>query len=296
VREHWLDELAIVFASGGTRRDALRRAGWVAVGALLGGLGLSGTAEAAKGGCPADPKACITKPRPCGTGTPCPSHGKIKCCGFGYTCCDGFCSVLSWDSSNCGACGVACPSDDYDCCDGACKNTLSNDVANCGGCNKKCLPGADCCGGVCKNTLSDVQNCGGCGIKCPAGWDCCSGECRAPSSFYNCGGSCTTCKPDFVCCSTPSGNGCCDASAPTCCPSEVGGGCCEAGFPVCCSPAVGGGCCSADFPVCCVGFCCAPNSVCGPPNSFICTAGAARAAGANISSRGQAPATRKAVR
>ncbi len=54
---------------------------------------------------------------------------------------------------------------------------LSHDAANCGACGKICGGGLACCGGSCVDTATDDANCGGCQIVCAAN-QFCQGACQ----------------------------------------------------------------------------------------------------------------------
>lgn len=65
---------------------------------------------------------------------------------------------------------------------GFCTN-LSQDPNNCGACGSVCLElGRGCCGGYCLDTTADPSNCGFCGNVCPAGSSCISSACQASGS------------------------------------------------------------------------------------------------------------------
>lgn len=90
----------------------------------------------------------------CGSsgGHECPA-GLTMCCS---TCGDNYyCSSLTSDSANCGACGAACATGEI-CMQGAC-----------------CTP---CGATACVDTKTDPQNCGACGVTCATA--CAGGTCQ----------------------------------------------------------------------------------------------------------------------
>jgi hypothetical protein len=122
-------------------------------------------------------------------------------CGVTEVDCNGSCSNLSSDESNCGACGnscgagtqctdgLCCPSSHPNTCSGVCID-LMTDAANCGGCGIACGAGATCteglccptgltaCQGVCIDTVRDANNCGACNNVCGDGQQCVDGVCN----------------------------------------------------------------------------------------------------------------------
>lgn len=50
-------------------------------------------------------------------------------------------------------------------CDGVCTNVM-DDRTNCGACNTTCAANRECCTGSCRDLLIDNDNCGTCGITC----------------------------------------------------------------------------------------------------------------------------------
>jgi Stigma-specific protein, Stig1 len=175
----------------------------------------------------------LTDPNNCGTcGNACTvAHGwgvcvggicKIGGCNPPWADCNGIyadgCETdLSSNSSNCGACGHACGTNQT-CCHSMCVNTQSfqTDVNNCGMCGIVCPPGYNCCAGVCSNPLMDDNNCGGCGkARCTGGQHCVNGGCVCPwpKSYCNnvcvdtnwdpnnCGGCDKIVPPGWTCCS-----------------------------------------------------------------------------------------------
>jgi hypothetical protein len=141
----------------------------------------------------------------------CGSCGSYVCCGSGRTCCGGYCTDITDDILNCGACGFVCDEPgrhefgacidgncEYVCAEGAvyCNGTcsfLASDPDNCGACGNVCggaTPycsqgactscggyGVALCNGVCVNVLSDNGNCGACGVECAADENCTFGVC-----------------------------------------------------------------------------------------------------------------------
>lgn len=132
-----------------------------------------------------------------------------------------FCTDLTRDSGNCGACGTKCPPN-YVCQNGSCVCphtfcgnmcvNLDTDPNNCGACGiavphggacvagkPACPPGRSFCpswyaGGSCVDTATDSRNCGLCGEQCAD--ECCSGICvdrrSDPNNCYYCGHQCPT--------------------------------------------------------------------------------------------------------
>jgi hypothetical protein len=78
-------------------------------------------------------------------------------CPVGMTDCGEFCTNLSTDHGNCGACGNRC-------------SQVCGPDCNCinGICTAYCTPGLTSCGGVCVDLQSDAHNCGTCGNACGA--------------------------------------------------------------------------------------------------------------------------------
>ena len=126
-------------------------------------------------------------------------------CSEGQTDCGAGCIDTMASAANCGACGVACATDEVcfmgECatgcgaplsaCDGACVDT-STDPMNCGACGAVCGPGATCSGGACGcgggtvdcagdgtcvDTNTDPAHCGGCDVSCSVGEGCTGGTC-----------------------------------------------------------------------------------------------------------------------
>jgi hypothetical protein len=98
----------------------------------------------------------------------------IDCAAQGLTDCGGFCTNLSSDASNCGACGNACPAQhgpyglidaSWSCQGGVCVE------ASCA------AKGLTDCGGFCIDLAVDAANCGACGNSCALGGYCQGGVC-----------------------------------------------------------------------------------------------------------------------
>jgi hypothetical protein len=83
----------------------------------------------------------------------CPDPGvPATGCPYGQTDCGGFCTDLSIDHGNCGACGLSC-------------GLGSNCTV--GVCTEACPRGGmTVCNGVCVDLLTDIMNCGACGNAC----------------------------------------------------------------------------------------------------------------------------------
>ena len=169
-----LDELSKLLAASVSRRESLRTIGVVLAGAALSTLGLNTAWAARPDRCTAFCRSCPTKKkrnqclaacRACNGNTSrlCGSCGNVVCCPTGTACCNGTCTDLNSDASNCGACGYVCAQATAVCnqgtcsgcpigltyCDPACVD-LSSDPFNCGACYKQCAPNEVCAGGTCQ--------------------------------------------------------------------------------------------------------------------------------------------------
>jgi hypothetical protein len=93
----------------------------------------------------------------------------VASCSGPDVACGDTCFNVQTDSSNCGACGAACPP--IQTCQGgvcACPDgglTCGNTCVKSGSC--ACPDPAVVCAGFCVNTQIDPNNCGGCGVVCP---------------------------------------------------------------------------------------------------------------------------------
>jgi len=84
-------------------------------------------------------------------------------CAPPYESCDGVCLDTTNDPFHCGACDIACPSDQ---------------VCGESECSDQCPPGApDQCGQSCVDTATDVDHCGSCDEACGDGEICVAGGC-----------------------------------------------------------------------------------------------------------------------
>ncbi len=149
--------------------------------------------------------ACLKPPCPL-TQTQCTNDGKR------------YCTDLSVDEYNCGACGAVC-GPGLTCTSGVCVVVCPNDLSTCLGVGDG--------GAYCADVLTDSLNCGACGAACPGGQACAGGSC-APScaaGLTSCGSTCTDVTADPLNC-----GGCgqaCPGAQP--CVAGVCGGVCPAG-------------------------------------------------------------------
>lgn len=156
--------------------------------------------------------------------------------------CSGKCVDVRSDRENCGACGVACFSNQTcnagqcECsagvaCSNGCSNLQSDDL-NCGACGSACPTGCkngtcDCltayCSDQCVDLQADAQNCGTCGHECAAAFVCGSGQCTcADPGQKPCNGKCVPVDDtttDCDCGPDSDGDGVCDETDP--CPLDA---------------------------------------------------------------------------
>lgn len=85
----------------------------------------------------------------------------VRCSAFERDC-NGTCTDVGVDRTNCGACGRTCP--------GA-------QVCFAGSCVDQCPDGMIRCGDRCVDTRYDGANCGACGMRCPTDLVCADGRC-----------------------------------------------------------------------------------------------------------------------
>ena len=134
--------------------------------------------------------------------------------------CDGVCTDVSRDASNCGTCGAECDADEQclagrcrdECderetlCADGCVDILANDD-NCGSCGNECGPGRSCvdgdctgmgcgpglqrCGDACVDTSEDPDHCGECFVECGEGMRCENNTCESGcGQRTDCNGRC----------------------------------------------------------------------------------------------------------
>lgn len=111
---------------------------------------------------------------------------KPKKCQPGFTRCAGStgkstCVELQTDTTHCGACGKACPSDQT-CVAGVCTPRCP-----------QCGSGEGCCGRECVDLANDPNHCGSCERKCGAKETCLNGACFCvPATCADLGKTCGT--------------------------------------------------------------------------------------------------------
>jgi hypothetical protein len=145
------DRLTRLMAGGTTRRRAL--------GVML-GAAIAGAAVADSAANPTRPTVCRKFGVSCSRNAQCctglcatdralPRRQRHRCsCPAGLLHCDGACVDATADEANCGACGLACASDEL-CCSGTCA-AVTDDENNCGACGNICNDEGTCVDGVCK--------------------------------------------------------------------------------------------------------------------------------------------------
>jgi hypothetical protein len=160
-------------------------------------------------------------------GAPPGSGGSSGQCAAGLDACGTVCVDLQTTSSDCGACGAACPKDQV-CragrcacpsglasCGGACVDVASNS-AHCGQCDKACAMDQVCslgacssscangltkCDSSCVNTQESLEHCGGCGKACSADKTCQAGSCSCRGAGQTaCANGCADTQKDPLNC------------------------------------------------------------------------------------------------
>jgi formylglycine-generating enzyme len=179
-------------------------------------------------------------------------------CPSGLTECGAGCISVLTDPSNCGGCGLRCPSD-QSCgagvcrcasgqvaCDGGCVEP--SDPGACSACGLRCGDDEKCCATRCVNVTADDTHCGYCDSPCPAGYRCVGGDCReiCDDGMAFCAGKCVDLMLDNSNCGA-CGHGC---PAMDCCGGACGG---KVTLPCNCGPLEecrdGARCVSASVPV-----------------------------------------------
>lgn len=219
-------------------------------------------------------------------------------CAVGQSCCPApggvVCVDTTFDTSNCGSCGVTCTGGEA-CVSGICSGGGLPDSGP-AGCVPVCSASQRCCGTACVSfsvapgsdgrTDPTFANCNGCGLACDAnrasacasltgGAPACTcgatlacaadEECRLDGTTFSCVPSACTCAPGLDCCGTdcvdrstdPANCGTCGFTCPTG-QSCVAGSCMSTGgtcTPACVPPGIG-----AVGEICCAGSC-VPNGV-----------------------------------
>ncbi|PIV99657.1 MAG: hypothetical protein COW42_10320 [Deltaproteobacteria bacterium CG17_big_fil_post_rev_8_21_14_2_50_63_7] len=121
-----------------------------------------------------------------------------------YIDCNGVCTNIAENESNCGACGNTCAAGDV-CVLGTCHTETGTS------CVGMCLPGDLCCASSmgwdsCANIQWDFQNCGDCGVQCDFDEQCEQGNCCKQNG--------NLCQADSDCCGgTCFNDTCCSGSA-----------------------------------------------------------------------------------
>jgi hypothetical protein len=95
-----------------------------------------------------------------------------------------YCTNVSYDPGNCGACGMVCPAGNS-CQNGTCVVAMSPDggaTGGDGGATMTCAPPMRACPDAtgnpyCVDVNNDPNNCGGCHITCMATQSCVQGKC-----------------------------------------------------------------------------------------------------------------------
>jgi hypothetical protein len=205
------DQLAMLLARGGSRRDALKYLGGLLTGGFL--FGAAGLARADDGhhghGDDDDDddddekneainkacqKYCAKCPRkPHGIHGSCVRHCKrfLRRNAKGTLC--GTCTAAN-PFTGCVAGATCCAATSTAA--AFCTNT-GTDVKNCGACGNACTGTTPaCCSGKCADLASSATNCGACGTACTGATStCCSGKCvDLTSDAKNCGKCGTACS------------------------------------------------------------------------------------------------------
>ena len=162
----------------------------------------------------------------------------VRCDG-GAVVCASACVDTQTSAAHCGACGVAC---------------ATNERCAAGACQPICPSGQEACGARCVDRQTDRLHCGACGNACADGQVCSAGACQVScgAGLTNCAGTCRDLQRD---------NGDCGACGNRCASGQVcnAGACaasCGAGLTAC-----AGSCTSTQFDPMNCGAC---GTACGP--------------------------------
>jgi hypothetical protein len=109
------------------------------------------------------PATCGSCTNTCPAGQVCSLEQCKPACSPGLVSCSGWCTDLSSDPLNCGACGTQCA---FGCVQGQCVST--------------CPPSLKTCVAGCADVTKDPLNCGACSNACAPGESCAQGVCQPP--------------------------------------------------------------------------------------------------------------------
>lgn len=100
----------------------------------------------------------------------------------GETTCEGRCTPLRSDPTNCGGCGISCGG--------------QTPLCNVGSCSSSCNPELTVCKSGCVDLATDVHDCGACGATCAESQSCTGGQCMCAGGSMACAGACVDARTD----------------------------------------------------------------------------------------------------